>query len=340
MKRIKGLTVALALGLMAAHAGNAAALEKKKVTLGVGGQVGTYYMAMTLADALGFFKEQGLEVEINDFAGGAKSLQALVGGSVDVVTGAHEHTIRMQQKGQDILSIIELGRYPGISLIVRKERAKDYKSAADLKGWKIGVSAPGSSTNMIVWSLMTKAGLQTTDASFIGVGVGQTAYAALQKGEIDAVSTVEPIASKMVKDGIGVMVAETSTPEGAGKVLGGPMSAATLYTRRDFIEKNPQTAQALVNALYKSLLWMKKSTPEEIIAKVPAKFLPGDKEVVLAAVTTSKATFSETGNITPETLKRSLDFLKGFDKALAAANVDANKTWDGRFVKVAAEKIK
>lgn len=340
MKRIKGLTAALALGLMTMLASDAAALEKKKVTLGVGGQVGTYYLALTLADVLGFFKEQGLEVEINDFAGGAKALQSLVGGSVDVVTGAHEHTIRMQQRGQDVLSIIELGRYPGVSLIVRKERAKDYKTAADLKGWKIGVSAPGSSTNMIVWSLMTQAGLKVDDASFIGVGVGQTAYAALQKGEIDAVSTVEPIASKMVQDGIGVMVSETSTPEGARKVLGGPMSAATLYTRRDFIEKNPQTTQALVNAFYKALVWMKKATPEEIVDKVPAKFLPGDRALVIAAVTTSKLSFSETGHIPDETLKRSVDYLKGFDKALAAANVDASKTWDGRFVKVAAEKIK
>src|SRR5215213_8378305 len=59
--------------------------EKSKVTLGVGGKPLLYYLPLTIAERKGFFKEQGLEVEINDFGGGAKSLQALVGGSVDVV---------------------------------------------------------------------------------------------------------------------------------------------------------------------------------------------------------------------------------------------------------------
>ncbi|MGE5511549.1 MAG: ABC transporter substrate-binding protein [Bacteroidota bacterium] len=334
----------LALALTAILAGtataNAQAPEKKDVKLGVGGQAGLYYIALTLADALGNFKAEGLNVEINDFAGGAKSLQALVGGSVDVVTGAYEHTIRMQAKGQDILSVIELGRFPGISLVVRKEKMATYKSPADLKGWTIGVSAPGSSTNMIVWSLMTKAGLKTTDASFVGVGTGATAYAAMQKGEIDALSSVEPTASKLQQDGIGSIVAETSTPEGSAKVLGGPMSAAVLYTRRDFIEKYPGTTQALVNAFYKTLQWMQKATPEQIADKVPVKFLVDDRALVLASLKASAAIPSRDGIISPETQQRSLDFLKGFDKELANAKLDLSKTWDGRFVKKAAETIK
>jgi NitT/TauT family transport system substrate-binding protein len=86
----------------------AGAPEKPKLTLGVGGKSLLYYLPLTVAERRGFFKEQGLDVEINDFAGGAKSLQALVGGSVDIVTGAYEHTIRMQAKGQDIRSVLEL----------------------------------------------------------------------------------------------------------------------------------------------------------------------------------------------------------------------------------------
>ena len=102
----------------------AQAPEKTKVTLGVGGKPLLYYLPLTIAERKGFFKEQGLDVEINDFGGGAKSLQALVGGSVDVVTGAYEHTIRMQAKGQDIRAVIELGRFPGIVLAVRKDACR------------------------------------------------------------------------------------------------------------------------------------------------------------------------------------------------------------------------
>ncbi|WP_348239983.1 ABC transporter substrate-binding protein, partial [Salmonella enterica] len=107
-------------------------LEKPKLTLGVGGKPLLYYLPLTIAERKGFFKEEGLDVEINDFGGGAKSLQALVGGSVDVVTGAYEHTIRMQAKGQDIRAVIELGRFPGIVLAVKKEKENAIRSPADL----------------------------------------------------------------------------------------------------------------------------------------------------------------------------------------------------------------
>ena len=124
-----------------------AAPEKAKVTLGVGGKPLLYYLPLTIAERNGFFKEQGLEVEINDFGGGAKSLQALVGGSVDVVTGAYEHTIRMQAKGQDVRAVIGARALPGHRGRGRKRtRPAQIKSAADFKGLKIGVTAPGSST--------------------------------------------------------------------------------------------------------------------------------------------------------------------------------------------------
>ena len=134
--------------------------EKPNVTLGVGGKQLLYYLPLTVAEKKGFFKEQGLDVTINDFGGGAKSLQALIGGSVDIVTGAYEHTIRMQAKGQDIRAVVELGRFPAITIAVRKELADKVKSAADFKGLKIGVTAPGSSTALTAQYAMVKAGLE------------------------------------------------------------------------------------------------------------------------------------------------------------------------------------
>ena len=99
------------------HDGSAQAqtLEKKDVKLAVGGANSLYYLPLAIADRLGYFKEQGLNVEISDFKGGSQSLTALIGGSVDVVTGAYEHTIRMLVKGQDVVAVVELGRYPGIT---------------------------------------------------------------------------------------------------------------------------------------------------------------------------------------------------------------------------------
>src|SRR5262245_45934832 len=111
----------LAAVLAIMSAAQAQTLEKKQITLAVGGKTALYYLPLTIAERLGHFKEQGLDVAINDFRGGAQSLQALAGGSVDVVTGAYEHTIRMQAKGQDVRAVVELGRFPGIVLGIRKD---------------------------------------------------------------------------------------------------------------------------------------------------------------------------------------------------------------------------
>src|SRR5258705_13653144 len=94
-------------------------IEKPDLVLGVGGKSALYYLQLTLAERLGYFKEQGLDVTITDFGGGAKSLQSLIGGSAGVVTGAYEHTIRMQVKGQPIQAVTRMGRFPGFVVALR-----------------------------------------------------------------------------------------------------------------------------------------------------------------------------------------------------------------------------
>jgi NitT/TauT family transport system substrate-binding protein len=335
-RRILILGAALALGTTLAGTATAQNLEKKEVTLGVGGKTALYYLPLTIAERLGHFKEQGLDVTINDFRGGAQSLQALIGGSVDVVTGAYEHTIRMQAKGQDVRAVIELGRFPGIVVGVRKDKAAAYKSAADLKGMKIGVSAPGSSTNFFVLYMMSKAGLKPTDASYIGVGIGPTALAAMQKGEIDAISNLDPVMTKLEQDGDIQIVADSRTEEGTRALFGGSNPAAVLYIKQDFIEKNPNTVQALVNAFYKTLKWLEKATPEQIAATVPEEYLLGDKALYVASVKASKPIYSVTGIVPAAGMKSANDMLVAFDEELKDAKVDLGKTFDDRFVKKAA----
>ena len=336
MLRMSQVIIGSALILASAGIASAQAPEKKQVTLGVGGKSALYYLPLTICERLGYFKEQGLEVAINDFRGGSQSLMALVGGSVDVVTGAYEHLIRMQAKGQDIRAVVELGRFPGIVVGVRKEKAASYKSAADLKGMKIGVSAPGSSTNFFVMYMMSKAGLKPTDAAYIGVGIGPSSVAAIRKGEIDALSNLDPMITKLERDGDIKVVADSRTEEGTRTLFGGSNPAAVLYLKHDFIERYPNTVQALVNAFYKTLKWLHTATPEQITATVPEEYFLGDKELYLAAVKANKPVYSITGIIPPEGMQSAADMLLAFDDEIKGAKVDLAKTFDERFVKRAA----
>jgi NitT/TauT family transport system substrate-binding protein len=341
-----GMKIVAALALIATAImpwggqARAQAPEKTKIALGVGGKALLYYLPLTIAERKGFFKEQGLDVEISDFAGGAKSLQGLVGGSLDVVTGAYEHTIRMQAKGQDIRAVLELGRFPGIAVGIAKAKAAQWKGPADFKGMKIGVTAPGSSTNVLMNFVLAKAGLTSSDVSFIGVGSAASAVAAVRNGQVDAISHLEPVLSMLEQSGDITVVIDTRTEEGTKSLFGGSNPAAVLYLKKDFIDKYPNTTQALTNALYKALQWIDKATPEEIAATVPEEYLLGDRALYIVAVKNSKPTYSKTGIISAEGMKSANDMLVRFDDEMKGTAVDLSKTFDDRFAKKAAELVK
>lgn len=336
MRIMKLLAAAAALALLAGPA-LAQAPEKPKIVIGVGGKPLLYYLPLTIAESKGYFKDAGLEVEITDFGGGARALQSLLGGSADVVTGAYEHTIRMQTKGQDVRAVLELGRFPGIVLAVKKEKAGQIKSPADLKGMKIGVTAPGSSTNFFVNYLMAKAGAKYQDASFIGVGTGLSAVAAIKKGEIDAISNLDPVISKLETDGDVVILADSRTEAGTKAIFGGANPAAVVYLKNDFIEKNPNTTQAIVTAHYRALKWIVSASPEEIAKAVPEAYWLGDRDLYIRAVKASLDTYSRTGIVPLDGMKSALGMLKEFDEELKGVkDEDLPKTFVDRFVKKAA----
>ena len=331
-------TLALALSLAgAAHWPGA--VEKKQLTLAVGGKTALYYLPLTICERLGYFKEQGLDVTINDFRGGAQSLQALVGGSVDVVTGAYEHTIRMQAKGQDIRAVIELGRFPGIVVGLRKERAASYKSAADLKGMKIGVSAPGSSTNFFVMYLMSKAGLKPADASYIGVGIGPSAVAAIKKGEIDALSNLDPMMTKLEQDGDIKIIADSRTEEGTRAIFGGSNPAAVLYVKQDFIEQEPEHRAGAGQRLLQDAQVAGEGDARADRRDRAGGILPRRQGALPRRGQGQQAgLFAHRGH-SRRRHAIGADMLLAFDPELKDAKVDLAKTFDDRFVKKAARNV-
>lgn len=313
--------------------GPSAQADTVKVRIGVGGKPLLYYLPLTIAEQKGFFKEEGIDAEINDFGGGARSLQALIGGSVDVVTGAYEHTLRMQAKGQDVRAVCELGRLPAIVIAVRKDLAGTVKSVADLKGRKIGVTAPGSSTALAFQYAMIKAGLKATDAPLIGIGGGAGAIAAMKKGEIDAVSHLDPVIAKLEADGDIQVLVDTRTEAGTRALFGGPNPAAVVYTKQDWIEHHGAAMQKVVNAFAKALKWLAAAKPEDVAALVPPAYHFGDRALYTKAVQNSLESYSRTGVPTQEGMASVLELVRTLDPELQGAQIDLAKTFEDRFVK-------
>ncbi len=314
--------------------------EKTKVAIAVGGKASFYYLPLTLAEQLGYFKAEGLEVEISDFAGGARALQAVVGGSADVVSGAYEHTINLQNKGQMFQAFVLQGRAPQIALGISNKTLPGYKSVADLKGKKIGVTAPGSSTNMMANLVLSRAGIKAGDVSFIGVGTSAGALTALRSGQIDAICNIDPVMTMLEQKGDVRIVFDTRTLKGTREVFGGPMPAACLYAPMEFLQKNPNTAQALTNAIVHGLKWLQTAGPGDIIKTVPESYLLGDRGLYLASFDKVRESIALDGVFPEEGGKTALRALASFDATLKADKIDLAKTYTNQFAARAKARFK
>jgi NitT/TauT family transport system substrate-binding protein len=306
--------------------------QAQRVRLAVGGKSALYYLPLTVSEQLGYLKDEGLDVHISDLAGGAKALQALMGGSADVVTGAFDHTIQMQAKGQRIVAVTELGRFPGFVLGLVGDKASSYRGAANLKGMKIGVTAPGSSTHFMALHMMTEAGLKADDASFIGIGAGPSAVAAAKRGEIDALVNVDPVISLLESDKVIRVAADTRIMAGTLAVCGGPYPAAVLYLKPSYAQNNPKTVQALTNALVRGLKLMSGRSAEEIAKLMPAEYALGNMELFVRAIRNSMPMYSPDGRFTPKGAETALKVLREFDSGVRAAKIDLAATYTERFL--------
>lgn len=333
------LLLAAPAALLAAPAlVRAQSIEKPKVTIAVGGKNLLYYLPLTVAEQLGYFKAEGLDVSIVDFAGGSRALQAVVGGSADVVSGAFEHTVNMQHKGQRMRAFVLQGRAPQIVLGVNPKTMPNYKAVADLKGKKIGVTAPGSSTNVMVNFILAKAGMKPSDVSIVGVGGGNGAIAAMRAGQIDAMSNLDPVITQLTRSGDLKIIADTRVVAEADRIFGGPMPAGCLYAPQAFLDRHPNTTQALANAMVRAAKWIQAAGPSDIVRTVPENFLLGDRAVYIDAFLAAKGALSPDGTIPEKGAETALRALASIDSELEKAKLDLAAVWTNDFVRKANAK--
>ncbi len=310
----------------------------KSVKIAVGGKALYYYLPISIAESLGYFKDEGLDVEIIDFQGGSKSLQAVVGGSADVVSGAFEHTLAMQARGQSLQAFVLQGRAPQCVFAVSKKTMPDYKDLKDLKGKKIGVTAPGSSSHAIAIFILSTAGLKPSDVSFIGVGSSSAAVAAMRSGQIDAFVNLDPVIATLEKDDIIRIVEDTRIVEESDKLFGGPMVAGCLYAPTRFIKENPDIVQGLTNAVVRADRWLAKATAEDIVKAVPESYFLGNKEIYLAGFMKNRPALSKDGRIPEGAPEISFKSLQIVNPRLANFKPDFKAVYTNKFVEEAHKK--
>ena len=323
--------VLLALGLM-----SDLAAAQSKITVAVGGADCLCYLPTVLARQLGEYDKAGLEVELVNLKGGSDALKAVLGGSADVVSGYFDHCVNLAAKKQEMQAFVVYDRYPGLVLVVSPAHTNEIKSIKDLAGKKVGVSAPGSSTDFFLKFLLKKNGLDPTSAAVIGVGLGATAVAAMEQGQIDAAVMLDPSVTLLQGTHSDLRIlSDTRTQKDTLEVFGGEYPGGALYSTVAWVAAHEKETQALTQAIVNTLAWIQAHSPEDIMAKMPEELVGKDKARYLAALKNTIPMYSQTGRMDPKGADAVLAVFSEGSPDVAKANIDVTKTYTNKFVEQA-----
>src|ERR1700739_2692631 len=277
------------------------AFAESKITVAVGGGACLCYLPTILAKQLGEFDKAGLNVDLVDLKGGSDALKAVLGGSADVVSGYFDHCVNLAAKKQELVSFVVYDRFPGLVLVVSPSHNGEINSIKDLAGKKVGVSAPGSSTDFFLKYLLKKNGLDPASAAVIGVGLGATAVAAMEQGQIDAAVMLDPSVTVLQGSHKDLKIlADTRTQKDTLEMFGGEYPGGALYATASWVASHEKETQALTNAIVATLAWSHSHTPEEIMAKMPPEMVGKDKAQYVEALKNTIPMYSETGKMYPK----------------------------------------
>lgn len=303
------------------------------VRIGVGGQNQLVYLPATLAKQLGYFTEEGVSVELQEFSGGAKALEALMGGSVDVVSGFYDHTIQMAAEGKPLRAFVTMLRYSG-NVAVVSPASKKVARIEDWKGATVGVSAPGSSTHLFAKYLAVRHGLGTEDFSAVGIGLSSGSVAAMERGKVDAAIMTDPALAQLEKRaGKVVILADTRTAQGVKDAFGTETyPASVLYTKPEWINGHTEAARKLAHAIRRTLQWMQAHSPEEIASKMPAEARGDDPALYTESIRRCFAMYSPDGKMPPDGPAAVHQVLSVTLEKVRTAKVNLANTYTNEFV--------
>jgi len=305
-----------------------------RVRLAIGGQNQMVYLPTTLAQELGFYRDEGLDVDLQDFAGGSKALEALVGGSADVVSGFYDHTIQMAAEGRHLVAFVNMLRFPGLVLVTSPQAAASIATIEDLKGHVVGVTSAGSSSQMLLTYLLQRHGVAADSVSLTPIGSAASAIAAVERGKVDAAMMADPAFTLVSLRTRGLRVlADLRSGSGVRQAFDTPTyPASVLYASSDWIDAHRDTASRLARAMVRTLAWMQAHSPEQIAARTPKAFRGDDDTLYVEAVANSMQMFSPDGVMDPAGAEAVRTLLAQSQEKVRRASIDLSRTYTNDLV--------
>ena len=331
---MKRLLLATIFGFVLA----APAFAADTISIMVGGLEKQIYLPAMLTQKLGYFKDEGLNVELLNEPAGIEGADAMIAGEVQGVVGFYDHTIDLQSKGKYTESIVQFARVPGEVELISAKLPDSITSFAGLKGKSLGVTGLGSSTNFLTLYMAARAGLKPGDVTTIAVGAGTTFIAAMQQGHIQAGMTTEPTVSRALSTGLARVLVDMRTEKGTQDALGGLYPAACLYMAEPYVKAHPDIAGKLAHAFVRTMHYIASHSAEQIAGELPKDYYAGDKASYVKALEAGKQMWTPDGRMPEGGPQTVLDVLAAFKPQVKNKKIDLSRTYATQFVDAALKQ--
>jgi NitT/TauT family transport system substrate-binding protein len=267
-----GVTAGAALALPGGPAWSRSAVKGTQVTA-------VLYAAHLVAESGGYFKNEGIEVELLTSPAGARSAQMAAAGQVHYVLGDTSHPQRLTEQGKPtVILFVTDQKCPYANILVRKDLHDAGLTSIDTLAtikpvdggkWKAGATAIGSGTwmygNFILRSRPLPGGKTLNDlVEWIGVGGVKAALGAMKTEKIDLNMAVPEAILEAEAQGIGKVLFDVREDRQWLPVFKGPISATGSYALKSTTQTLRDETQAYVNAVYRAVQWMKSAPATEI----------------------------------------------------------------------------
>ncbi len=187
--------------------------------------------------------------------------------------------------------------------------------------------------------ILSKNGVDPNSVAVIGVGLGASAIAAMEQGQIDAAIMLDPAVTVLAGKYKDLKIlSDTRSEKDTLAVFGGQYPGGALYTKAEWIASHEKEAQAMTNAIVSTLHWIHSHSAEEITAKMPPEFTK-NKALYIAALKNTMAMYSDTGRMDPKGAAAVLAVFSKSSPAVAKANIDLSKTYTNKYVDAANKKM-
>src|SRR5215472_5929072 len=190
----------------------------------------------------GYFRDEGLDVQLVYMRGSTAATQALVGGALDYAATSFDDVLQAFNRGADIRRFYSTGRLPLQALAVAPNRVAEIKGLKDLEGRTVGIVSRGNVTEALTLFLMKKAGADGKKVQF--AVLGPNIYEPVRLGQVDVAWVSEPALSMLAKAG-GRAIINFMETDDAAKYLGGPYELMGISVRTAEIAARREEKRAL-----------------------------------------------------------------------------------------------